>query len=313
MRNIIYKSIAIVLGIVFVDFSVGYFHDFISAKLNENCRTGQAARANYAINAVDADLLIIGSSPVMCGYNPQIFEDYLDGLTNENWHVFNASVTSQGIQFSEIALLSAIDRESIPKVVILDVSEDWLSREVSEHTLSILHPYYKRNRYVTKFIDTFEDNKTKLFLKSNLWRCRGNLLSLVVQFFKSGGSKGFEASYNELTMDDENFEIKKNDKPIIYYNVKSLENIINAAKSYNIKLIVTITPRLQFVDKECASYKKLFEICEENQIPFFDYGNDSRFMHGEYFRDDAHLNARGAEVYSQIVYETTKDILLNSD
>ena len=310
MRNIIYKSIAIILGIVFVDFSVGYFHNFISAKLNENCRTGQAARANYAINAVDADLLIIGSSPVMCGYNPQIFEDNLYGLTNEKWSVFDASVSYQGIQFSEIALLSAIERGSIPKVVILDVSGDWLSQKVSERTLSTLHPYYKRNGYVTKFIDTFEDSKIKLFLKSNLWRCRGNFLELLVQFFKPGGSKGFDVSYNELTEDDENFEILKDDKPVISYNVASFENIISTAKAYGIKLIVTITPRLRYVDKESASYRKMLEICKRNQTPFYDYGNDTRFMHGEYFRDGLHLNAKGAEVYSQIVCETIKDILL---
>ena len=89
-------AVAIVIfGVAVIDVCVGATCRKVVHKLNEKNYAGQVALLNYNLNAVTADIVIIGSSTATCHYNPQIFSDSISKHLGSKYTAFNAGAYTQ--------------------------------------------------------------------------------------------------------------------------------------------------------------------------------------------------------------------------
>ena len=96
-----------------------------------------------------------------------------------------------------------------------------------------------------------------------------------------------------------------NDVPIDSFKVQYLKKFISEMK--NTKLVFINSPLWYGMDS--TELKPIIEICEQSNIPFYDFANDMKYVHkNEYYKDPAHLNSKGADLFTKDLIKVLKSI-----
>jgi len=259
--------------------------------------SGEYAVANHVVYNLNEDVLVLGSSRASHHYNSSLIKDSL------KLSCFNGGRDGEGLLYSTAIFELALQRR-IPKVIVLDVTSDVLSEKEDEKSrLSILLPYLKQSNIVGNMIE----KKGKLeLLKSHLqtYRYNGQVVSIFQHYFLSSGNAvmGFDPLTNK--MDASKVSTRTSLKPysdsISADNVDALNLFINECKQQKIQLFVFVSPRYND-DTQQNSYLKMKSICNSNHVIFHDFTNDAYFKNPEYYSDRAHLNSRGANLYTDTI------------
>lgn len=259
--------------------------------------SGEYAVANHVVYNLNEDVLVLGSSRASHHYNSALIKDSL------KLSCFNGGRDGEGLLYSTAIFELALQRH-IPKVVILDVTSDVLSeKEDEKNRLSILLPYLKQSGIIENMIE----KKGRLeLLKSNLqtYRYNGQLVSIFQHYFLSSGNTVMGFSPLDNKMDASRVSASTSLKPysdsISADNVDALNLFINECKQQKIQLFVFVSPRYNDDTKQ-NSYLKMKSICNAHQVIFHDFTNDVYFKKPEYYSDRAHLNSRGADLYTDTI------------
>lgn len=259
--------------------------------------SGEYAVANHVVYNLNEDVLVLGSSRASHHYNSALIKDSL------KLSCFNGGRDGEGLLYSTAIFELALQRH-IPKVVILDVTSDVLSeKEDEKNRLSILLPYLKQSEIIENMIE----KKGRLeLLKSNLqtYRYNGQLVSIFQHYFLSSGNTVMGFSPLDNKMDASRVSASTSLKPysdsISADNVDALNLFINECKQQKIQLFVFVSPRYNDDTKQ-NSYLKMKSICNVHQVIFHDFTNDVYFKNPEYYSDRAHLNSRGADLYTDTI------------
>lgn len=259
--------------------------------------SGEYAVANHVVYNLNEDVLVLGSSRASHHYNSALIKDSL------KLSCFNGGRDGEGLLYSTAIFELALQRH-IPKVVILDVTSDVLSeKEDEKNRLSILLPYLKQSGIIENMIE----KKGRLeLLKSNLqtYRYNGQLVSIFQHYFLSSGNTVMGFSPLDNKMDASRVSASTSLKPysdsISADNVDALNLFINECKQQKIQLFVFVSPRYNDDTKQ-NSYLKMKSICNAHQVIFHDFTNDVYFKNPEYYSDRAHLNSRGADLYTDTI------------
>ncbi|WP_143014056.1 hypothetical protein [Mucilaginibacter pineti] len=283
-----------ILAFIAVDQAAGAFiYYFFTRQVS-----GEFAVANHVVYNLNEDVLILGSSRASHHYNSSHIKDGL------KLSCFNGGRDGEGILYSTGIFELALQRH-IPKVVILDVNSDVLTeKEDEKNKLSILLPYLKQSDVVANMI--VKKGKLEL-LKSNLqtYRYNGQLFSIFQHHFLSSGNTvmGFNPLDNKMDA-GRSFSRSSSLKPyadnISADNVDALNLFITECKRQKIQLFVFVSPRYND-DTKLNSYLKLKSICNSNEVVFHDFTNDVFFKNAAYYSDRAHLNSRGADLYTDTI------------
>jgi len=259
--------------------------------------SGEYAVANHVVYKLNEDVLVLGSSRASHHYNSSLIKDSL------KLSCFNGGRDGEGLLYSTAIFELALQRH-IPKVVILDVTSDVLSEKEDEKSrLSILLPYLKQSDIVSNMIE----KKGKLeLIKSRLqtYRYNGQVVSIFQHYFLSSGNAvmGFDPLTNKMDAGkvSTHTSLKPYSDNISADNVEALNLLINECKRKRIQLFVFVSPRYND-DTQQNSYLKMKSICNSNKVIFHDFTNDVYFKNPEYYSDRAHLNSRGADLYTDTV------------
>ncbi|QEM09643.1 hypothetical protein [Mucilaginibacter rubeus] len=259
--------------------------------------SGEYAVANHVVYNLNEDVLVLGSSRASHHYNSSLIKDSL------KLSCFNGGRDGEGLLYSTAIFELALQRH-IPKVVILDVTSDVLSEKEDEKSrLSILLPYLKQSDVVGNMIE----KKGKLeLLKSSLqtYRYNGQVVSIFQHYFLSSGNAvmGFDPLTNKMDASkvSTHTSLKPYSDSISADNVEALNLLISECKRKKIQLFVFVSPRYND-DTQQNSYLKMKSICNNNKVIFHDFTNDVYFKNPEYYSDRAHLNSRGADLYTDTV------------
>ena len=103
-------------------------------------------------------------------------------------------------------------------------------------------------------------------------------------------------------------------------NVEAVYRMVEICRKKNITPVIITTPLLSEFPEQVRKRDPVFfedfygaidEICDKTGIRYYDYSEDERFTHDySLFSDADHLNERGGERFTQVVYEEIlKDIL----
>ena len=316
MKGLVSKVIIVLIGLIIVDFVVQFACNKMLDILDgeSESRIGSQAIENYCLNAVHCDLLIVGSSPANCGFDTKLISDSISKYDPNGhiWKVANASRSQSEIPWKYCVIMSAIDRNP-PRAILLDINTRYsLNKDKSTGIVSVMRSYYYRNKYVKEVLDEYDEPREKFLYKlSGLYRFRSSLFALPLQFTKPFGGDGYMPYYANIDSSEVRNLNAKDSSDVDTSALKYLIRIINKCKTNNIKLVITLAPKLIITKKNCDSYRTLVRICKENNIELIDMGDDIRFNNYRLHYDKGHINAKGAELYSSIISQRLRDIIFD--
>jgi hypothetical protein len=288
------KFLVLLLILFILDFSIGHILRYYFYK--QEC--GRQYRAIYAIDKTKADVLIFGSSTAYHHYVPPVIEKRL------NETCYNAGSPGQGILF-EYAVLRAVLKRYSPKLILLDVNlREFKGGKDYYDRLSFLLPFYKDHEEIRPIVD-LKSPLEKYKLWSSIYAYNSSFLIIAggnSEYFKKRNSD--IEGYKPLT--------RVWDKPMKnwdWYEYKFDTVKINMFKAFvddcrkaGTRLVIVSSPRYIIFHEREASNAMVDEIAREKKVDYFDFVNDTSFTnHREYFDDDAHLNYRGAEFFTNVV------------
>lgn len=298
MKRFITSIIIVIASLVIIDIAVGAVFNHVIQLASKKNYAGLTAIGNYNLNTASADVVIIGSSTASCHYDPQTFKDSLSQFVVGGASVINAGFHYQQIPYSYCVLKSIIERKT-PKIAIVDIQPQNLGEDVSDEALKALRPYYSVNKYVKEVLDENESCTNKLLMRSNMFRLNSEFLKILLSFTKPTGFNGFEKK--DGMIETYSMDVKPDMRPINPVFAREFETMIALAKEKGISIFICMSPRLTYTDKESESYRMINTICDNYQIPFIDYSDDSVFIKPELFFDSVHMNTTGADLFSKKV------------
>ena len=271
--------------------------------LMNHTKGGDNGRYNYICNHVDAEVLIFGSSRAIHHYNPVMLSDSL-GMS-----CYNCGQDGNGVILS-YGRYQLISQRYQPKVVIYDVIPkfDLLAIEDNHKYLGYLRAYYDK-KGIPEIFDSV-DNIEKYKMLSQMYRYNTKCIQVVSDFInplRSDGINGF------LPINEEMDTLKvtrrsSGQKKYVYDSLKISFVKKMIEESNKTKFVFVVSPFWDGMDT--TSLSPIKDICQQHAIPFIDFSNNPKYVHhNEYFKDGAHLNARGADEFTRDLIVELKEML----
>ena len=281
----------------------------------------------YALEK-NIDLLILGSSHAYQGYDPKILTQKLNGINQS----FNFGSAAQS-PICSYYILREVLKTHHPRVVILDLyvmvfTNDKMSKN-GRFNLDSMKPGRGQFEF---FRDAFSlgEQFQLLFFPSYIYRdyFEYKLKKLLGRNYlppRKGEyqGEGFVLSNKSLSKE----ELEQNNQfdkfkidlgTVTEKNLEYLEKTTALCKEKNIKLVFLTAPIPGISLEKIAIYADIHQFFEDQSkqlnVSFYDF--NSPLLPGIkdeiHFRDEEHLNGKGAEVYSKTVAEVIRDQLKNS-
>lgn len=278
-----------------VDFVIGLLLDHVRHNLPMDGE--RTAKAEYVINKVDADIVIIGSSRAQAHYDTQVFRDSIPNMT-----VFNCGGDGQKFWYCDIVTNCILDRYN-PKLIIWDFLLDDL--EPFNENLSLLYPYYKENEYIkSRLLEREPQLRYQLWLNTYRYNGSGSRIITASRLPKDFGKDRLGYSghkpLNTITMvfDDLNFEPKAPDAN----KIESLEKTLLKAKEKGVPIVISISPVVNRLTGKNTTIEAIKSICFKYDVLFIDDSQLVGFV-GEPSKgyDSAHLNSEAAAEFTKVL------------
>lgn len=274
---------------------------------------GDIRTFSHSINNPKEDIMIYGSSRAVHTYNCRIIKDSL-GLS-----CFNNGRENSNILYHSTILPWALEKHT-PKIIILDVTPKEFTFRSGENAklvlASMILPYVRRDtqfaNIATKLFprELLKAKVSKLYAYNSLilpiiWgqftkRKKGQAKDIINGYLPLHGSKitkGLPAySFNDIEGEDSTAK-------------ERFEFFVKTVTEKNIKLFVAIGPIYIQKFPETDDMKEMQEILKKYNVPFWNYSSDTSYLKRENFYDNAHLNDRGAQIFSAEIASKIKTII----
>jgi len=289
MKKSYFRYIALFVGIIiFVDLIGGQ----ILKTHFESISFGIYGKINNSLKS-ETEILVLGSSRAMHHYNPDIISKAT------GFSCYNSGLGGYGL-FYNYPVLNERVKKKLPKIVILDLSPNVIIDDKSYMKLNTLLPYYK-NYTSFKEILHLDSKFSNLELVSNLYIYNSVIYDFLRSVFENDDNKNSGFVPLDSHMDSLNFTpVYLDNKHFDTNKITYLHKIINLCEEKNIKLIGVISPTYRKFDINNKIINELRDIFESKSLKFYDYSNFSKvYNKQEYFKDQLHLNSKGAEIFSR--------------
>lgn len=288
--------VALITFIILGDWIVGNVLEagFYSEQSLEN------DRVVHSFSATEADLLVFGSSRALHHYNTELIQDSLN-ITS-----YNVGEGGQNIYYHNLLLKTVLSRYT-PKTIILDLFNMDFEETAStwnKERLAVLLPFSAEHKIIDSAFRTFDPNhKFKMFshtypFNSEVYRIvRNNYVPYHNSF------NGFMpiAAENGLAESKQPVETKTGGS-LDSSKVAEMESFINDCLNEGIDLKLIVSPSFRWYEKGNSYEEFISYLKNEFPVEIYSFQNDSFFVdHPELFRDANHLNAKGADVFTERV------------
>jgi hypothetical protein len=298
--------VVLFLSILFaLDRSIG----LILLKLGDNIRnTGSFGMVNKTLNS-GADVFILGSSRALHHYDCDIIGKHLEKK------VYNAARGGQGLLYSRL-MVDLILEKSAPDLFILQIEPQNLMTGVyREQSLAIASS--------APFLDRSEKSKEVLFSASrwhrikhmsHAFRFNGQLLFFISDLIKKDSFANGYVPINKTTnlaeLDRRQYTIVRSPATSpCQAALDNLRELIRVIHGKGAKVVMVSSPRWRKTHLMPEVYyeiaKSIEEIASEENVPYIKILQETHpvFNDPSLFADSAHLNVKGATVFSEIVAE----------
>lgn len=298
MKKFLIKIFLFFIAIAVLDFLFGSACQY----MNSHSKGGGVKSRYYVCKESNEDVLVFGSSRAKHHYVPDVIEDSL-GLS-----CYNTGEDGNGIIYC-YGVLKMITRRYIPKMIIYDVSEFDVRKDDNTKYLDLLKAYYDEPGIDSIFWNV--EPKARLMMCSNLYRYNTTCLRMIGNYLYPMGNypKGYSALLKTMDYEPEikgSKEITGVDELKIYY----FEQFVKFAKSNGIELLCCVSPYYH-VSANTAYCEPIKELCNNYNVPFYNWGTISIFSNNkQFFNDRNHLNDTGAHLYTKLVVKTIREDII---
>lgn len=250
----------------------------------------------YHLNQSKADIVVAGASNGMHSYLPSMISDSL-GQT-----CFNSSQDGRNISYQYFCLKRANEVHRL-KTFILDLGEFQLTEDWRDRT-EYYKTYYWQNYDAKEYIDNVCKFSESVKMYSSFLQYNNKLLVAASTFLPLG--KLSEDGYVPLDFTGvpvvfDKSKYKDNfmpDNVLVGY----LDKVVEYCKSNNIRLIISVAPRLSYSQK-FINY--ITDYCSDNNVELYNCVNtiDDK----SFYRDAVHLNDKGARFFTGNVIQYLKE------
>lgn len=302
MKKFLIKILTFFALLIFFDYAMGKAFDYLSA----HAKGGMTQRDNYICNELETDILLCGSSRCVHHYNPKIISDSL------RLSCYNSGQDGNGVILL-YGRLQMIKSHHEPELIIYDITPnfDLLLGEDDHRYLTWLKPHYDRKGISEIFQSVDKTERFKML--SSMYRYNSHFIELAADFFHpiiNVDDNGFVPIATEM----DKSKIKKGNgitENNFQFDSLKIDYLRKYADEVGNKLIFVVSPI--WYGMETAQLQPLIDLCKSYHISFFDYSNNPKYVHNDlYFKDGLHLNARGADEFTQdLIKELKRHEILN--
>lgn len=298
MKKFLFKITLFFAILLVIDRLSGFAFSYFS----DNSKGGYTGHYHYLVDKTNEDVLVFGSSRAIHHYNPQIISDSL-GLS-----CYNCGQDGNGIILF-YGWWKMISERYHPKLIIYDITDDFdiLVKDDNHKYLGWLKEAYGHQGIK----DIFESVDSTEYFKmlSQMYRYNSKWHQVIADYIYPlyvVNKNGFFPLIGEI----DPMKVKKNvnlNKP---YKIDTLKiSYLNklVKELGDTKIVFVVSPTIYGLNEE--RLKPIKEICEKNNISFYDFSNSPKYVHNDnYFKDGSHLNAIGADEFTkEFVFNLKKD------
>jgi hypothetical protein len=280
-----------------IDFSFGSLLRYLYFRQDSGVLYG----TTYSIEKTSEDMLILGSSRANHHYDPEIFEKRMDVTC------YNAGRDGCPI-FYHFAILKGVLERYSPGIIILDFTRgEFAKTQDSYDRIAALLPYFRTHPEIHSVI-RLKNRYENLKLISECYPFNSSLLTILNSKTKivnenQDNRKGFiplGKTMNGpalLEKASQQYELDLN-------KISTYRSFIEGCINSNIKIYIVASP--YYINSEFPDYSIMIgkDLAKEYNIDFFDYSGDPLFIKdASLFADFAHLNERGATIFSNLIIE----------
>lgn len=305
MNRLVKKLLVFLIPILLVPFGLDNVLSGVLKKSN-NYADGEYTTWNDLYGGkINSDIVIYGSSRAWVNIDPDMISDSLQTTAYNlgiNGHTFL-------LQYFRHSLLLKYNTK--PKIIIQTLDAGSMAKGTNLYNPDQFLPYMLNNKEMRQATIVYNGFRSIDYIIP-LIRYYGKkeaILEIIKLIFNPAGNtimkiKGYQGK-DEMWNDDfknaqqeiGSYEIKPDTSIIVLF-----EKYLNECKQQNIKIIFVYPP--EFIDGQkfvrnrsdiMALYDKF---SQEDDIPFFDYSNDSLSFQKKYFYNSSHLNKTGAELFT---------------
>ena len=314
MKKFLLKVLLFACTIILVDWVSGFAFDLIQHYAFERDPARFEVRAMYAIEKAVSELDIIGASDASHTYISNMITDSI-GLKTYNYGKDGSFFIYQN------CLINLMLQNHTPKAIIWEIGKGKLSLNENDKVtewrrIQDFYPYYKDNNYCKKLINK-RDRYQRLYMLSGLYRHNSGILSMLEPFVTHNLTDNSLGGYLPLPNKGYSYptfqDRKTAEDNIDTMKVNLLKETLDKCANKGVKVIFCFSPQYSYdVDEGTAQHKELMKISEKYQIPVIDYRQNEYFMQDStFFKDNRHLNDKGAHIYMRYLIPELKHILID--
>lgn len=283
-------------------------------------------------NGENIDMLIIGNSHSLFGFNPIVFEEKL-GLDN----VYNASVQALQIS-SEYLITESVVEKFKPQIIVAEI--DWTSlidygTERTQYKLLGMDRLTGL-RKIRHIINDFEPSE-RIYAISKLYRFRDNIfnrdiIASNIRVKRWAESTRYEDNYYQtikgydkgIACVTQPFQVVERApfdmQSVSEHNKSYLDKFVQLCRENDIQLFFVTPPVSKSFHMNIGNYQEILDFyrnyAENNNVRYFDMNmlkNRDELFSDYVFYDDGHLCETGAMTASTILSDLISDELSGID
>lgn len=311
MKKFVLHIIIVIGAIIIVDYLVGAMLVLLQNKSFEKNPKRFEFRAMYAIEKADDDILIVGASDASHSYISNVIEDSLN-MTTYN-------LGKDGCFFIyQNCLINLMLERHVPRVILWEIGKNCLTASENEDrewkAIKDFYPYYRKSDYCKQLIDN-RDKFQSIYMLSGLYRFNSSLLTIAEPFLFNDVVDDTANGYLPLPNEGYNYPeyrvLGKAVDNVDNEKIEILKGTLDKCKEKGIKVIFCFSPKFNSDNAEgTLQYEELKRIANQNEVSLIDYRNKAPFnTDATLFKDNAHLNDKGARLYMEYFIPELKLIL----
>lgn len=258
---------------------------------------------------INAELIIIGASRSFVNISPLLLDSTL------HQKAYNLGIDGGDFNLAYTRLKVYLRKNKKPKTIIYSISTPDLQRSSEFYNMEQFIPYLN-DTILRNGIEGYENSFKKFdyIIPAMKYRSYPKYYSIGVKLYY-GASVNIEDGHKRINgyqarprIWDSSFHTFKssgkkfNIKPEFIF-IKQFYELIDLCKKQNIKLYFVFSPEYKNVQPMFVNRDSIFAIYSTaarlNNIPFFNYSNDSISYNTKYFYNSEHLNQFGSEIFTR--------------
>lgn len=272
--------------------------DFIFGKAMFYAESQSSSKNYHCMYEAYEDILVLGSSYAVRNIVPSVIEDSLGVSCYNAGEAGNGSIVAW-------ARYNMFIKNHTPKLIIYTLTPgyDYVKSDDYSKYLNIVKPYYGHEESVVNMYDDLMDWSDGLILNSNFVKFNSYGAQNIYYWIsgKNTGLKGYEPLYEILTP----YKIMKKQEDEAYetdlQKMNYLEMLFADATKREIPILCVLPP-IYNDNSSMFQYENGLDLCDRYSIPVINHIKcEGITQNAQYFNDIAHLNDKGAKLYSSML------------